>query len=93
MNDFMIEENAIYLLNENNEEIAYVRFPKINDEVVKVTSTYVSDTLRGLGIASKLMEALYLELKNSNRKAILICSYAIKWFEKNVDKQDVLWQE
>ena len=86
-------ENEIYLLNENNEKIAYVRFPKTSEKVVKVTSTYVSDTLRGQGIAGKLMEALYNELKISDRKAILICSYAAKWFEKNIDKQDVLWQD
>lgn len=93
MNVFIIKENEIYLLNENNEKIAYVRFPKTSEKVVKVTSTYVSDTLRGQEIAGKLMDALYKELKISNRKAILICSYAVKWFEKNIDKQDVLWQD
>lgn len=88
--NFVIETNEIYLLNDNNEKIAFVKFPSENDTVVKITSTYVSDSLRGQGVASKLMNLLYDELKRTNRKAIMICSYAVKWFEKNVDKQDIL---
>ena len=88
--NFIIEENEIYLLNDNNEKIAFVKFPSESDTVVKVTSTYVSDVLRGQGVASKLMHLLYEELKRTNRKAIMICGYAVNWFDKNIDKQDIL---
>ena len=87
---FVYEEYEIYLLNDSNEKVAYVKFPKVKDDIVCVQSTYVSDSLRGKGIASKLLEALYDDLKQSSKKAILSCSYAIKWFEKNIDKQDVI---
>lgn len=88
--NFYIESNEIYLLDENNNKIAYVLFPSVDDSTVKVTSTYVSDVLRGQGVASKLMSALYKELKRTNRKAILVCSYAVNWFSKNQEKQDLI---
>ena len=90
---YVFEENEIYLLSDDNEKVAFIKFPKVNNNVVEITSTYVSDTLRGKGIAGKLINSLYDELKRTGRKAILKCSYAIKWFEDNLDKQDVLWQE
>ncbi len=91
--DFIIESNEIYLLNELKEKIAFIKFPKVKDSVVNITSTYVSDVLRGQGIAGKLIALLYAELKRTNRYAIPTCSYAVNWFNKNLDKQDVLWQD
>ena len=91
--NFIVESNEIYLFNEANEKIAFIKFPNINDNVVNITSTYVSDTLRGQGIAGKLIALLYAELKRTNRYVIPTCSYAVNWFNKNLDKQDVLWQE
>ena len=88
--DFIIESNEIYLLDELNEKIAFIKFPTVKDGVVNITSTYVSDVLRGQGIAGKLIVLLYEELKRTNRKAIPTCSYAVNWFNKNIDKQDIL---
>ena len=88
--DFIIESNEIYLLNDEKQKIAYVKFPQIDENTVEVISTFVSDTLRGQGIAGKLMTLMYEELKKTDRKAKLVCEYAVKWFYKNVDKQDVL---
>ena len=88
--NFIVEENEIYLLDENKNKIAFVKFVCKNDNLVLVTSTYVSDTLRGQGVAGKLMNELYKLLKRTNKKAELLCSYAISWFEKNDDKQDIL---
>ena len=62
-------------------------FPSINDNLVEVTKTYVSDFLRGQGVAGKLMNILYDELRRTDRKAKLVCSYAVSWFNKNIDKQ------
>ena len=88
--EFKVEVNEIYLQNEEGVKLAYVKFPNIDDNTVMVTTTYVSDILRGQGIAGKLMVALYDELKRTNRKAIMKCSYAVSWFEKNQEKQDIL---
>lgn len=89
--NFKIEENEIYLLDLNNEKIAFIKFPKIEGNLVDITTTYVSNELRGQGVAGRLLNLLYDELKRTNRKAKATCSYAINWFEKNIEKQDVLF--
>ena len=88
--NYIIETNEIYLLDESGNKIAFVMFPSINDNLVEVTKTYVSDFLRGQGVAGKLMNILYDDLRRTDRKAKLVCSYAVSWFNKNIDKQDVL---
>ena len=88
--NFKIESNEIYLLNDEGIKLAFVKFPALDEKNVIVTTTYVSDVLRGQGIAGKLMQCLYEELKRTNRLAIMKCSYAVSWFEKNIDKQDIL---
>ena len=88
--NFDIKSNEICFYNEQKEKLAYVMFSNVNESTVLVTTTFVSDVLRGQGVASKLMEALYDELKRTNRKAILKCSYAVNWFEKHQDKQDII---
>ena len=84
------KENEVYILNDEGDEIAYITFPKVKDNVVVINHTFVDDSLRGLGIAGKMMDRVYSIIKQSGRKALLTCSYAIKYFEKNEDKQDIL---
>ncbi len=36
------------------------------------------------------MEELVTALRQSGKKAVLTCPYAIKWFEKNPEYQDIL---
>jgi len=84
------EENKVFILDEEGKQIAYVSFPLVEDGIVEIDHTVVDESLRGQGIAGKLMDAAYEVIKKTNRKARLSCSYAIKYFEKNVDKQDIL---
>ena len=51
--------------------------------------TYVDESLRGQGVAGKLMTALAQNLRESNRKAIATCPYAMDWFEKHPEYEDV----
>lgn len=84
------EENKVYILNNDHKEIAYVLFPNIDDKTVVIESTYVSETLRGMGIGSKLMEACYEVINKSEKKAVLKCSYAIAWYDKHKEYSDIL---
>ncbi len=88
--EYKISENEIILANDNNETLAYVTFPYIKPGVVEITHTVVSESLKGQGIAGKLMEMLYNELKDRGLKAKLTCSYAVVWYEKNPSKKDIL---
>lgn len=87
--EFITEKNRVYYA-ENGKTLAEITFPSVKDNVVEINHTFVDESLRGQGVAGKLIEAAYQEIKNSGRKAVPSCSYAVSWFEKNADKQDIL---
>jgi len=87
--DFKYEKDRIYLENENGECIAEVTFPEVSNKKVNVNHTYVDRSLRGQGVADKLMTALAKDLRKNNIKATATCSYAVDWFEKHPDYEDV----
>lgn len=88
--NFIYSQNRIFLLNDNNETIAEVTFPDIDENTVDINHTYVSDSLRGQGIAGKLMKAAAEQLQSQNKKAVLTCSFAVKWFERNPEYSNLL---
>lgn len=90
MDNFIEETNKIYLNDANGRLIAEITFPDVDENTVNINHTFVDDTLRGQGIASKLVEAAAIKLQNENKKVILTCSYAIHWFEKNKDYANLL---
>lgn len=50
---------------------------------LEVNHTFVDASLRGQGIAGKLMNELADELDKRGLKAVPTCSYAVGWFEKH----------
>jgi predicted GNAT family acetyltransferase len=88
--NFIQEQNKIYSNDENNHMVAVVTFPKVQGNVVNIDHTFVDSSLRGQGVAGKLMEEAVAQLRESNLKAKLSCSYAVKWFEEHPECSDVL---
>lgn len=88
--NFIHENNKIYLNDDNNHMIAVVTFPKEREDVVNIDHTFVDTSLRGQGIAGKLMEETVTQLRENNLKAHPTCSYAVKWFEEHPEYSDVL---
>lgn len=82
--------NKILLLDTNNNTLAEVTFPDVDENTVNINHTYVDNSLRGQGIAGKLMKAAAQQLRSQNKKAVLTCSFAIKWFERNPKYNDLL---
>ena len=88
--DFKKKTGRIWLENQNGEEIAFVAFPDKTAHTVEITSTVVDDSLRGQGVAAKLLEVLTQELRSKSQKAIPTCSYAQKWFSQHPEQADLL---
>lgn len=88
--EFIHENNRIAVYSTDNKVMAEVNFPKESDRTVNVNHTFVDDSLRGHGVAGKLMEELVSELRQSKVRAKLSCSYAVNWFEKHPECDDVL---
>lgn len=88
--NFIHENNKIYMNDDHNHMVAVVSFPKEEGNIVNIDHTYVDSTLRGQGIAGKLMEETVHQLRQNNQKAKLTCSYAVDWFEKHPECADVM---
>jgi uncharacterized protein len=88
--DFIHDHNKVYVNDESNHMIAVVTFPIIKENVVNIDHTYVDNSLRGQGIAGRLMEETVSNLRKNNLKAILTCSYAVKWFQEHPECADIL---
>ena len=83
--DLTRKENQIALYSENGLLLAEVTFPYTDEtrSTVEVNHTFVDASLRGQGIAGKLMIELADELDKRGLKAVPTCSYAVGWFEKH----------
>lgn len=88
--NFTYNPNQVAYFHPDNNLLAEVTFPNVDADTVDINHTFVDDSLRGQGVAGKLMEAVAEHLRSQGKKAVLTCSYAISWFEKHPEYQDVL---
>ena len=73
--------------------IAEITFPLIGDKLVDIDHTYVSNVLRGQGIAGKLMEEAMKVIEKNDWRANTSCSYAAYWKEEHPESLDLFSQD
>lgn len=88
--EFITEENRIYSSDEFGKVIAEVTFPTRDENRLDINHVYVDESLRGKGLASHLMVLAYNEIKARGKKIVAKCPYAITWFKKNPEYQDIV---
>ena len=88
--DFQREQGTIFLEDENGRKIAEINFPEVRPGVVNIVHTEVDPSLGGQGIAGKLTKEAAEQIRREGKKAVLTCSYAIRWFQKHPEYQDLL---
>ncbi len=81
MKEFNESEGRVYLENENKDVIAELTYTVSKENLMEVTRTFVDYSLRGQGIASKLVERAYNIANERNLGFEPVCSYAVKWVE------------
>ena len=81
--NFIKEKDRIYLKDELGKVIAEITFEEIKTGVFNINHTFVDESLRGQGIASKLVEEAVKEIKSKNGVIVATCSYASKWLENH----------
>ena len=91
MMDYVTEKNWITCL-QDGEEVGEVTFPSDGPETVVINHTYVDPALRGNGLADELVRRAADELRRTERRARVTCSYARVWFREHPDYADVLAQ-
>ena len=62
--DFIKEENKIYLKGSNGKIIAEIEYEEDDDGIYNIYHTFVDESLRGQGVASKLVQEAVNEIKN-----------------------------
>ena len=88
--DFTYNPNQIALLGEDDKLLAEVTFPEIDKDTVNIDHTFVDESLRGQGTASKLLRQAVDSIRRQGKKARPVCSYAAAWFEKHPEEKDLL---
>ncbi|HIZ81466.1 MAG TPA: N-acetyltransferase [Candidatus Mediterraneibacter pullistercoris] len=88
--EFTHRENQIALYSDSSELLAEITFPYIDSETVNIDHTFVDVSLRGQGIAGKLMVELVRELESRKLKAVPTCSYAVEWFSRHQEYSGLL---
>lgn len=81
--DWKYESGRIYSVDENNNLLAETNFSIKEGGEVDISHTYVDPSLRGKGVAGKMMEAVTQYLRENGLKATASCSYANAWLKKN----------
>ena len=81
--DFIKDKEKIYMLDENDKIIAMVEFTEVENGVYDIFHTFVDKSLRGQGIASKLVKEAVNVIKEKNGKITASCLYAKEWIKKN----------
>jgi len=67
-----------------DDHIAYITYDDQNGNM-HLTHTIVPDALAGQGLAKKLLEDVLAQIKKDGKKAVAMCSYIVKYQEKNPD--------
>lgn len=90
--EFRTYKNRIVLVDDEEQALAEIDFPAMEEEpgTVEITHTYVDESLRGRGLAGKLMTRLIAYLERNQLKVYPSCSYAVDWFAKHSEAAHLL---
>ena len=86
--DFIVESDSIYLEDTNGKHAAEITFEEVDRDTVAINHTFVDDSLRGQGIAGKLMQKAMDVLEKRQKKVVPSCSYAANWLQKHPEYAD-----
>ena len=83
--NFAIEPNRIFQKDEAGQVTAEITFHETLPGLFVINHTFVDESLRGQGIASKLVQAAVDEIKKRGGHVQATCSYAAKWLSEHTD--------
>lgn len=80
--DFKTEEGRIYATDDRGKVIAEVTFP-VEHGIATIDHTFVDDSLRGQGVAGKLVQMAIDKILSDGNKISATCSYAKLWLQRH----------
>ena len=82
----IVEENRIYMQDDTGKLIAEITFPETGVGEFTIDHIFVDESLRGQGMASKLVQTAVGEIEARGGTVKATCSYAAKWLEKRISE-------
>lgn len=80
--EFITEKDRIYATDASGKIIAEVTFAT-RDGVATIDHTFVDTSLRGQGVASKLVKSAIDKILADGNKVAASCSYALAWLQRH----------
>ena len=81
--DYIKLPHSIKHKDENGRILAEITFPETAPGVYTINHTYVSDELRGQGVAGDLVQMAVDQIREQGGEVRATCSYAAGWLKKN----------
>jgi uncharacterized protein len=79
-----------FFIDERNQRIAELTYRRVGPDRVIADHTWVSDELRGRGIARQLLDALAAWARQSGTKIVPQCSYIAREVERDASLRDIV---
>lgn len=86
---FQYEKNRVFAKDLSGKLVAEITFP-LEGGLYNINHTFVDDSLRGQGVAGRLMREAIGQIKEQGGRAAATCSYAKAWFEKHPEETAIL---
>lgn len=84
----LAENKLAFVYEQEGERLAEISWQQ-KGQVMLMDHTYVSDKLRGQGVAKKLLDHAAAYAREKGYKMEAVCSYVVAAFEKSNDYNDV----
>ncbi|MCM3739491.1 N-acetyltransferase [Oceanobacillus luteolus] len=82
--------NKFYVGEDVKSPLAEMTYLESSKTMLVIDHTYVSDELRGQGVAGKLLEQVVLYARENKKKIKPLCVFAKKRMEETTQYHDVL---
>lgn len=76
------ENGEFFVLDTQGQKVAKLSYFFVDAQTINANHTYVSETLRGQGVADKLYQALVGLVREQQLKLIPTCSYIEKKWQR-----------
>ncbi len=84
----LVENKLAFVYAQEGERLAEITWQQ-KGQVMVMDHTYVSDKLRGQGVAKKLLDHAAAYAREKGYKMEAVCSYVVAAFEKSNNYNDV----
>lgn len=91
---FKIEDNGkgAFFVEEDGKRVAEM-VVSISGSNLTVYHTEVSESLKGKGVSTQLLEKMVQYVRDNNLKVIPLCPYVNVQFRRHPDKYDDIWNK